>query len=53
MAEMQMTEVLDKLKNLQDVLAKKYEIEAEVEELPKSLNDKTEVLERSKKRIYR
>ncbi len=49
MAEMQMTEVLDKLKNLQDVLAKKYEIEAEVEELPKSLNDKTEVLERSKK----
>lgn len=48
---MQMTEVLDKLKNLQDVLAEKYEIEAKVEELPKNLDDKTEVLDRSKKQF--
>ena len=48
-SEMQMTEVLDKLKGLQDVLAEKYDIEAKVAELPKSLEDKTEVLERSKK----
>ena len=31
---MQMTEELDKLKRLQDILAEKYDIEAKVEELP-------------------
>ena len=45
---MQMSEVLDKLKSLQDVLAKKYEIESKVEELPKSLEGTTESLERFK-----
>lgn len=46
---MQMTEELEKLKNLQNVLAEKYEIEAKVEELPKSLGGSTESLERFKK----
>lgn len=45
---MQMSEVLDKLKSLQDVLAEKYEIESKVEELPKSLDGSTESLERFK-----
>lgn len=46
---MQMSEILDKLKSLQDVLAEKYEIEAKVEELPKTLDGSTESLERFKK----
>ncbi len=45
---MQMSEVLDKLKSLQDVLAEKYEVEAKVEELPKSLDGTTESLDRFK-----
>ena len=46
---MQMSEELDKLKSLQEVLAEKYEIEAKVEELPKTLDGSTESLERFKK----
>lgn len=46
---MQMTEILDKLKSLQDVLAEKYEIEAKKEELPKSLDGSVEGLTRFKK----
>ncbi|HAZ95896.1 C4-type zinc ribbon domain-containing protein [uncultured Treponema sp.] len=46
---MQMTEELEKLKNLQDVLAEKYEIEAKVEELPKTLDGSTESLDRFKR----
>ncbi len=46
---LQMSEKLDKLKNLQEVLAEKYEIEAKVEELPKTLDGSTESLDRFKK----
>lgn len=46
---MQMTEELEKLKSLQDVLAEKYEIEAKVEELPKTLDGSTESLDRFKR----
>lgn len=46
---MQMSEVLDKMKSLQDVLAEKYDLEAKVEELPKSLDGSTESLDRFKK----
>lgn len=45
---MQMTEELERLKSLQDVLAEKYEIEAKVEELPKTLDGSTESLDRFK-----
>ena len=50
---MQMSEELDKLKSLQEVLAEKYEIEAKVEELPKTLDGSTESLERFKKEYTR
>lgn len=46
---MQMSEELDRLKSLQEVLANKYELEAQVEELPKSLDGETESLDRFKK----
>lgn len=46
---MQMTEELDKLKRLQDILAEKYDIEAKVEELPKSLVGTTETHDSFKK----
>lgn len=46
---MQMTEELERLKKLQDVLAEKYEIEAKVEELPKTLDGSTESLDRFKR----
>ncbi len=46
---MQMKEKLEKLKNLQDVLAEKYDIESKVEELPKSLVTETDLLDRMKK----
>lgn len=45
---MQMTEMLDKLQNLEKVLGEKYEIEGRIEELPKSLNVNMEGLERFK-----
>ncbi|MGN0728245.1 zinc ribbon domain-containing protein [Treponema sp.] len=46
---MQMTEELERLKSLQDVLAEKYDIEAKVEELPKTLDGSTESLDRFKR----
>lgn len=46
---MQMTEELERLKSLQDVLAEKYEIEAKVEELPETLDGSTESLDRFKR----
>lgn len=46
---MQMTEELERLKSLQDVLAEKYEIEAKVKELPKTLDGSTESLDRFKR----
>ncbi len=44
-----MQEVFGKLRSLQDVLAKKYEIEREITEIPKALTTKTELLNRLKK----
>ena len=46
---MQTTEILGKLKDLQEVLAEKYRIEAKMEELPKSLSGSLESLEQFKK----
>ncbi len=46
---MQTSEILDKLKALQDVLADKYDIEAKIEELPKSLDGSKALLERTQK----
>ncbi|MFO8064329.1 MAG: zinc ribbon domain-containing protein [Spirochaetota bacterium] len=42
-------DTIDKLKTLQDVLSRKFEIEAEIKDLPKALSTKTEVLNRMKK----
>jgi len=44
-----MQEVFDKLRNLQDILSSKYEIEREIYEIPKALNTKNELLIRLKK----
>lgn len=44
-----MQEVFEKLRNLQDVLSEKYEIEREIEEIPKALTTKNELLNRLKK----
>lgn len=44
-----MQEVFDKLRNLQDVLSSKYQIEREIYEIPKALNTKNELLIRLKK----
>lgn len=44
-----MQEVFDKLRNLQDVLSKKFEIEREIIEIPKALTTKNELLKRLKK----
>jgi predicted nucleic acid-binding Zn-ribbon protein len=41
--------VYDKLRALQDVLSKKFEVEKEIQEIPKSLATKTELLNRLKK----
>jgi uncharacterized protein len=41
--------VYDKLRALQDVLSKKFELEKEIQEIPKSLATKTELLNRLKK----
>ena len=46
---MQMSDELEKLKNLQDVLAEKYEIEEKVEKLPMTLEGSTDSLEHFKK----
>lgn len=42
-------EVLERLKDLQEVLSRKYVVEQELKEIPKSLNTKTEVVSRLKK----
>jgi len=44
-----MQEVFDKLKNLQDILSSKYEMEKEIYEIPKALNTKKELLVRLRK----
>ena len=44
-----MQEVFDKLRSLQDILSKKYEIEKEINEIPKALTTKNELLKRLKK----
>jgi predicted nucleic acid-binding Zn-ribbon protein len=41
--------VYDKLRALQDVLSRKFEVEREIQEIPKSLATKTELLNRVKK----
>jgi uncharacterized protein len=41
--------IYDKLRALQDVLSKKFEVEKEIQEIPKSLATKTELLNRLKK----
>jgi hypothetical protein len=41
--------VYEKLRALQDVLSKKFEVEKEIQEIPKSLATKTELLNRLKK----
>jgi len=44
-----MQEVFDKLKNLQDILSSKYEMEKDIYEIPKALNTKKELLVRLRK----
>jgi len=44
-----MNEVYDKLRTLQDILARKFEIEKEILEIPKALTTKNELLSRMKK----
>lgn len=44
-----MQEVFNKLRALQEVLSKKFEIEREIEEIPKALTTKTELLNRLRK----
>ncbi|MFI3257329.1 MAG: C4-type zinc ribbon domain-containing protein [Spirochaetales bacterium] len=44
-----MTEIFDKLKLLQEILAEKYEIEREIEDSPKKLSTQDELLARLKK----
>lgn len=46
---MVMTEVFDKLKALQDVLAEKYTLEAQIEDSPKQLSSSEELLVRLRK----
>ena len=46
---MTMEEVLKKLRSLQEILAQKFEIEREMEEIPKILATRTELLNRMKK----
>ena len=46
---MEMTEVFDKLKSLQDTLVKKYDLEKKVESSPKQLDSQRELLERLQK----
>ncbi len=42
-------DVFEKLRNLQDILSKKFEIEAEIRDIPKTLATKTELVNRLKK----
>jgi hypothetical protein len=42
-------DVIDRLKTLQDVLSKKFRIEQEIKELPRTLSTKTELVNRMKK----
>lgn len=51
MAEMEVVEKLDKLKELQDILAEKYELEAKIEEAPLKLTSQEELLSRLKKQF--
>ena len=44
-----MTEIFEKLKNLQDILAEKYVIQRDMEEAPKKLFTQDELLARLKK----
>jgi uncharacterized protein len=46
---MVMTEVFDKLKNLQTILVKKYDLEKKIDEAPKQLGSQDELLDRMKK----
>ncbi len=46
---MVMTEVFDKLKSLQDILVKRYELEAKIVDAPKQLGSQDELLTRLKK----
>ncbi|NLK46019.1 MAG: nucleic acid-binding protein [Treponema sp.] len=48
---MEMTEVFDKLKTLQEVLSEKYELEALIADAPKRLSNQEELLERMKKQF--
>src|SRR5512136_897471 len=43
--------VYDKLRALQDVLSRKFEVEREIQEIPKSLATKTELLNRLRKSL--
>ncbi len=47
--EQNTTEIFDKLKDLQDILVQKYDLEAKVKEAPKQLDSQEELLERLKK----
>ncbi len=42
-------DIIEKLKGLQEVLSKRFEIEAEIKNLPKSLSTKTELVNRMKR----
>ena len=44
-----MVEVFDKLRELQEVLAEKYDLQAQIEEAPKELSSQDELLARLKK----
>lgn len=46
---MEMTKIFDNLKNLQDILAKKYKLEEKIKEAPKQLDSQRELLERLRK----
>ena len=46
---MEMTEVFDKLKSLQDVLVEKYDLEKKIDSSPKQLDSQDELLARLKK----
>ena len=46
---MVMQDVFDKLRTLQDILSRKYQMEKELQDIPKTLSTKTELLNRLKK----